>query len=71
MHSVLISHTTHTMSSTSLLNIRSSRVFSTRLRPNILKPSIQIRAKATAPFRLPDPRNEPNVSTCGESKKGY
>ncbi|KAJ5813575.1 Aldehyde/histidinol dehydrogenase [Penicillium pulvis] len=48
------------MSSTSLLSMRSSRVFSPRLRSNLSKPSIQIRAKATAPFRLPDPRNEPN-----------
>lgn len=48
------------------MGMRSSRIFSPRLRHNLLKPSIQIRAKATAPFRLPDPRNEPNVSTCGE-----
>lgn len=53
------------MSST-LLSMRSSRFVSPRLRSNLFKPSVQIRAKATAPFRLPDPRNEPNVSTRGK-----
>jgi hypothetical protein len=32
-----------------------------RLRPVYLT---QKRLKATAPFKLPDPRNEPNVSVC-------
>ncbi|KAJ5772419.1 hypothetical protein N7520_002948 [Penicillium odoratum] len=49
------------MSSTSLRSMRSSRVFSSRLHPNLSKSLIQIRTKATAPFRLPDPRNEPNL----------
>ncbi|KAJ5249194.1 Aldehyde/histidinol dehydrogenase [Penicillium chermesinum] len=48
------------MASTSLLNLRSSHAFASRLRFNTARPSIQTRAKATAPFRLPDPRNEPN-----------
>ncbi|KAJ5718650.1 hypothetical protein N7488_004296 [Penicillium malachiteum] len=48
------------MSSASLLNLRSTRGLSSRLRLNASVPSIQLRTKATAPFRLPDPRNEPN-----------
>ncbi|KAJ5083232.1 hypothetical protein N7456_012659 [Penicillium angulare] len=48
------------MSSTSLMNLRTARVFSPRLRFNASRPSVQIRGKATLPFRLPDPRNEPN-----------
>jgi 1-pyrroline-5-carboxylate dehydrogenase len=49
------------MSTTSLLNLRSARSFAPRLRTLPARPLIQLRGKATAPFRLPDPRNEPNV----------
>ncbi|KAJ5715798.1 uncharacterized protein N7483_012979 [Penicillium malachiteum] len=48
------------MSSASLLNLRSTRGLSSRLRLKASVPSIQLRTKATTPFRLPDPRNEPN-----------
>ncbi|OOQ82887.1 Delta-1-pyrroline-5-carboxylate dehydrogenase, mitochondrial [Penicillium brasilianum] len=48
------------MSTTSLLNLRSARSFAPRLRTLPARPLIQLRGKATAPFRLPDPRNEPN-----------
>ncbi|KAI9933004.1 hypothetical protein MW887_009258 [Aspergillus wentii] len=44
------------MASARMLSSNLSR--SARLRPNFL--SVQKRMKATVPFRLPDPRNEPN-----------
>lgn len=43
------------------MNLRSARSFAPRLRSLPARPLIQLRGKATAPFRLPDPRNEPNV----------
>lgn len=49
------------MSTSTLMSMRSARSFVPRPRFNLARPSIQIRGKATAPFRLPDPRNEPNV----------
>lgn len=48
------------MSSATLMNMRISRSFTPRLRLSPARPLYQIRGKATTPFRLPDPRNEPN-----------
>ncbi|KAJ5699069.1 hypothetical protein N7462_001074 [Penicillium macrosclerotiorum] len=48
------------MSTTAFINLRTTRSFTPRLRPQTVRPLAQIRGKATAPFRLPDPRNEPN-----------
>ncbi|KAJ5241897.1 Aldehyde/histidinol dehydrogenase [Penicillium citrinum] len=48
------------MSSATLMNMRISRSFTPRLRLSPACPLYQIRGKATTPFRLPDPRNEPN-----------
>jgi len=48
------------MSSATLMNMRTARSFTPRLRLGPARPLYQIRGKATTPFRLPDPRNEPN-----------
>ncbi|CAI7616017.1 unnamed protein product [Penicillium manginii] len=48
------------MSSSTLMNMRTARSFTPRLRLNPARPLVQLRGKATTPFRLPDPRNEPN-----------
>ncbi|KAJ5376898.1 hypothetical protein N7509_013784 [Penicillium cosmopolitanum] len=48
------------MSSSTLMNMRTARSFAPRLRLNPARPLVQLRGKATTPFRLPDPRNEPN-----------
>lgn len=53
---------TAVMSSSTLMNMRTARSFAPRLRLNPARPLVQLRGKATTPFRLPDPRNEPNVS---------
>ncbi|KAL3496996.1 Aldehyde/histidinol dehydrogenase [Aspergillus germanicus] len=46
------------MSISTLMSMRSARL---SVRPPFLaRPLLQTRGKATAPFRLPDPRNEPN-----------
>lgn len=51
------------MSSSTLMNMRTARSFAPRLRLSPARPLLQVRGKATSPFRLPDPRNEPNVRT--------
>ncbi|CAI7639741.1 unnamed protein product [Penicillium pancosmium] len=48
------------MSSSTLMNMRTARSFAPHLRLNPTRPLVQLRGKATTPFRLPDPRNEPN-----------
>lgn len=48
--------------STTLMRLRSARPTGSRLRSVPAALSIQTRAKTTLPFRLPDARNEPNVS---------
>ncbi|KAJ5110160.1 hypothetical protein N7532_002805 [Penicillium argentinense] len=48
------------MSSSTLMNLRTARSFAPRLRVSPARPFLQLRGKATSPFRLPDPRNEPN-----------
>jgi hypothetical protein len=51
-----------TMSTVTLMRMRSARPTGPRLRPVPAGLSIQARSKTTMPFRLPDARNEPNVS---------
>lgn len=48
------------MSTLTLMNLRTARSIAPRS-SLIARPFIQARGKATTPFRLPDPRNEPNV----------
>lgn len=48
--------------STTLMRLRAARPTGSRLRSVPVGLSIQARAKTTMPFRLPDGRNEPNVS---------
>lgn len=51
--------------STTLMRLRSARPTGSRLRSVPAGLSIQTRTKTTLPFRLPDARNEPNVSWTG------
>ena len=48
--------------SATLMKLRSARPIGSRLRSVPMGLSVQTRAKTTMPFRLPDARNEPNVS---------
>ncbi|KAJ5122985.1 hypothetical protein N7448_009082 [Penicillium atrosanguineum] len=48
------------MSTSTLMSMRSARSFAPRSHFHLARPLVQARGKATAPFRLPDPRNEPN-----------
>lgn len=50
------------MSTATLMRMRSARPTGPRLRVAPAGLSIQARSKTTMPFRLPDARNEPNVS---------
>ncbi|KAL2844334.1 Aldehyde/histidinol dehydrogenase, partial [Aspergillus pseudoustus] len=55
------------MSTSTLMSMRSARLST---RPHLLaRPLLQIRGKATSPFRLPDPRNEPNPLYKGGSEE--